>query len=223
MSRRIVINLVFFAAIGVALAVWAVTNVISFDFVERPYRVTAEFATSPGLSPYFEVTYLGQKVGAIDSVDLDDGMVRVQLEIERSISLPAAVDAYVRRKSAVGEPYVDLVPSPDTDPATGARLAGGDVIPLSRTFTPLAYSDLFLALDELVAAIPPDALRTLLHELAVGLEGRGESLRSIVEGADELTSSLAANVDLLDAFLSELTRLTHTFAGHRESVTGAVD
>lgn len=222
-GRRIVYNLVFFGVIGLALAVWAATSVISFDFVDRPYTVTAQFDTSPGLSPRFEVTYLGQRIGAISKVELGKKLVTATMKLDRDRKVPRAVDAAVRRKSAVGEPYVDLQPSAHTDPDRGPRLAGGDRIPLGRTSTPLAYSDLFKAVDQLVAAVDPGDLRTLVHELAVGVDGRGDSLRQLFVGVDQLTGDLADNAQLLDSTIADLTTLTHTVASHSGAVASSID
>src|SRR2546423_11252519 len=221
--RRIVYNLAFFGVIGLALAVWAATSVISFDFVDRPYKVTAQFDTSPGLSPRFEVTYLGQRIGAISKVELGKKLVTATMKLDRDRKVPRAVDAAVRRKSAVGEPYVDLQPSPNTDPDSGARLAAGDRIPVERTATPLAYSDLFRAVDQLVAAIDPGDLRSLVHELAVGVDGRGDSLRQLFVGVDQLTGDLADNAQLLDSTIADLTTLTHTIATHSGAVASSID
>jgi phospholipid/cholesterol/gamma-HCH transport system substrate-binding protein len=227
MSRRIVINLIAFAILGVILAVWAVSNVISFDYLDKPYRVTAAFATSPGLSPDFEVTYLGHKVGAIDSVKLRKGHVDVVMRIERDVELPSPLSAAVRRKSAVGEPYVDLTrrePS-GVQPAEGAggRLREGDRIPLEHTSVPLSYTDLFEAVDQLVKAIEPADLRTVLHEFATGLEGRDRSIRDFVRGMDQLTADFAAKGELLEAALVELSRFTHTVAGHTRAIGSGFD
>ena len=223
MNRRIAINLGVFAIIGVLLAYWAVTNVVSFDFIDRPYKVTAQFATSPGLSSNFEVTYLGQKIGAIEKVELADKAVTVTMKIDRDIEVPKAVDAAVRRKSAVGEPYVDLSPTAGTNPDVGPRLAGGDNIPIERTSTPLAYSDLFRAVNDLVAAADPTDLRTLVHELAVGVDGRADSFRQTVVGLDQITRDLADNAGLLDQVFTDLTQLTNTFASHSDSIATSFD
>jgi phospholipid/cholesterol/gamma-HCH transport system substrate-binding protein len=222
-NKRIAINMAVFALIGVLLAFWAVTNVVSFDFIDRPYTVTAQFATSPGLSSNFEVTDLGQKIGSIEGVTLVDKAVSVKMKINRDIEVPRAVDAAVRRKSAVGEPYVDLSPTAGTNPNEGPRLAGGDNIPIERTSTPLAYSDLFKAVNDLVAAADPGDLHTLVHELAVGVDGRADSFRETVAGLDQITGDLAKNADLLDGVFTDLTRLTNTFANHSDAIGASFD
>nr|BFE89102.1 hypothetical protein GCM10020093_117030 [Planobispora longispora] len=47
MRNRIWINLGFFAVLGVVMTVWAFTSIIKLDIIERPYRINAEFVSSP--------------------------------------------------------------------------------------------------------------------------------------------------------------------------------
>jgi phospholipid/cholesterol/gamma-HCH transport system substrate-binding protein len=233
-NRRILINLGAFLLLFAILTGWAVLNVLKFDFIERPFKVTAFFETSPGLRDGFEVTYLGLRVGEIGAVALVDdgalcrtdqdeaagGCVEVELKIDRGAEIPANVTAAVSRKSAVGEPYVDLTVPEDEATSTailepGALLKDGTV--------PLAYSDLFEALNDLVQAIPPDAVETLVHELAAGLEGRSEDIRRLLEGADDLTATFAADPAFLADLTEQLTTLTHTLAEHRGSIGSTID
>ncbi|MGH9274569.1 MAG: MlaD family protein [Acidimicrobiales bacterium] len=233
-NRRILINLGAFLLLFAILSAWAVMNVLKFDFIERPFEVTAFFETSPGLRDGFEVTYLGLRVGEIGGVALVDdgalcrtdqnraagGCVEVELKIDRGAEIPANVTAAVSRKSAVGEPYVDLT-VPEGAATTTAILEAGAL--LKDGTVPLAYSDLFKALNDLVQAIPPDAVETLVHELALGLEGRSEDIRRLLEGADDLTATFAADPAFLADLTDQLTALTHTLAEHRDSFGSAID
>ncbi len=238
-SRRIFVNLGVFVLLFCVLLYWAVTNVVKFDVIERPYRVTAYFSTSPGLRDGFEVAYLGLRVGTIGTVELisdpefctagaeqtggggqaDTGAcVAVELKIDRGTELPANVTPFVRRKSAVGEPYVDLVPVPSSDTdhlEAGDHLTGGRI--------PLAYSDLFVAVNNLVQAVPEEALGTFFRELALGLDGRAEDIRTLVESAHDLTGTLASDPAFLDDLSTQLTNLTHTLAENRGNFGDAVD
>jgi phospholipid/cholesterol/gamma-HCH transport system substrate-binding protein len=111
MNRRIAVNLAAFGLLFAVLAVWAVRNVLHLQLIDKPYTVVAEFERSPGLRRDVEVAYLGTRIGTIGSVSLQPGHVEVTLRIDRGVELPADVTAAVRRKSAVGEPYVDLAPA----------------------------------------------------------------------------------------------------------------
>ena len=219
MNRRVWINLAAFAAIFLMLATWAVRNVLHLELVDKPYTVTAEFERSPGLRRDVEVAYLGTRIGTIGSVSLQPGLVEVTLHIDHGTVLPADVTAAVRRKSAVGEPYVDLAPGPGTE----EHLAAGDRIPIDRTTTPLDYADLFAALADLVDAVPPADLTTLVHEFATGVEGQSESIHEIVTGMAQLTGTFADHADTLDDLATDLTRLTDVFAEHRQSLGSGTD
>ncbi|SDI11877.1 MlaD family protein [Nonomuraea jiangxiensis] len=222
MRNRIYLNLGFFVALGIVMTVWAFSTIIRLDAIERPYRVSAEFVSSPGLIPGFDVAYLGVRVGRIGDVRLAPGGIVVGLDIDREIRLPKGVTAEVRRKSAIGEPYVEL--SPPRTGVTGPTLAAGDTIPLARTSVPLDYKKLFEGVGKLLNAVPPRDAKAITHELAVALDGRAPAIRSIIDDAHTLTGTLADNADVLDDLSVQLTRLTHTLAGKRgELASGITD
>ncbi|WP_431908786.1 MCE family protein [Nonomuraea jabiensis] len=222
MKNRIYLNLGVFAALGVVMTVWAFSTIIRLDAIERPYRVSAEFVSSPGLIRGFDVAYLGVRVGKIGDVRLAPGKIVVGLDIDRGIRLPKGATAEVRRKSAIGEPYVEL--SPPATGVTGPTLAAGDTIPLAKTSVPLDYKKLFEGVGKLLNAVPPRDAKTITHELAVALDGRGPAIRNIIDDAHSLTGTLADNAAVLDDLSVQLTRLTHTLAGKRgELASGITD
>ena len=223
-GRRVWINLGAFLVLFFVLATWAVRNVVSLDQIERPYRIDAEFESSPGLQANVEATYLGVHVGSVDAVALAEDHVDVAIDIDRDVRLPEGLSAAVRRKSAVGEPYVALDPppgadadTPSIDPDEGYR------IPLDRTSIPLSYGSLFSSIDELVSAVPPEEFGIVVHELAVALEDRGPELRQILASADNLTGNLAERSEVLDELATDLTTLTHTLASKRDGIGSAFD
>jgi phospholipid/cholesterol/gamma-HCH transport system substrate-binding protein len=221
-NRRVIANLVIFGLLFVVLSVWAVTNVLSVTAITHPYDITAEFASSPGLRPRFEVAYLGVKVGQISSVTLGPGMAVVKLQIQHGEKLPVGLTAQASRQSPVGEPYVALNP-PSGYTGGGPYVRSGYLIPVKSTTVPLSYEDVFRALDRLVGAVPAGAAYTLVHELALGLAGRADALRQVVENTDSLTSTLAANTAQIDQLISDLTQLSQTFADHGGALGSSLD
>ncbi|MFV2173064.1 MCE family protein [Actinomadura sp. LOL_016] len=217
---RIVVNLVFFAVLGVVLAIWALRSIISIDALERPYHVTVQFATSPGLRADQEVTHLGVHVGTVGGVALRDGRVDVRLDLDRGTDVPAGVGARVLRKSAIGEPYIELTPPSRPD---GNDLRDGDRIPVARTKSTVDYQQLFTGLGDTLRAVDPRDARTLVHEAAAGLQGRGRSINAIIGDTHQLTGTLAADAGTLDALAVELTRLTSTLADHRHPLASGVN
>ena len=222
--RRVLVNLAAFAGLFVLLCVWAVGNVIHLDVLERPWRLAAEFEAAPGLRPNVEVTYLGVRVGTIRSLDLQEEAVVVEMAIDRDQDLPKGLTAAIRRKSAVGEPYVAL------EPPKGYERGGPTLdhdshhtIPLRSTTVPLSYGDLFVALDDLVDAVPAKELGSVLDELATALDGRGPALRKLLESGDDLSGTLAERSELFDQLAGDLTRLTHTLTAERDSIGRGFD
>ncbi|MEU7833013.1 MCE family protein [Nonomuraea sp. NPDC049129] len=219
-NRRIYLNLGFFVVLGIVMTIWAFSTIIKLDAITQPYRVSAEFVSSPGLVRGFDVAYLGVRVGKVGDVRLAPGKIVVGLDIDKEVRLPKAATAEVRRKSAVGEPYVEL--SPPATGVTGPTLAAGDVIPLSKTTVPLDYRKLFEGVGKLLSAVPPEDAKTITHELAVALDGRSSSIRDIIEDAHDLTGTLADNSQVLDDLSVQLTQLTHTLAGRKDKLASGI-
>ncbi len=221
--RRIYLNIAAFGLITALLIAWSAVSFLHLDAIERPYRVTAEFAESPGLRAGYEVTYLGHAIGHIRGVRLAPGMSEVELAIDRGVELPADVVAAARRRSAIGEPYVDLAPTPGTDPDAGPRLADGDRIALSKTSSPLKYGDLFRSLETLVETIDPSSLSTVVSELAAALDGRGDDIRRIVQGSQDLTRTLSDNGDEIEHLIDGVAEITDVLATHRDALGSGID
>ena len=136
MSRRVLINLVAFLGVFVLTLWWAVNNIISFEFLERPYEIQGEFAGTAGVSSASEVAYLGVHYGEVESVELVEDRVRITMNIDRGKQIPAGSKARIFRKSAVGEPYIDFQPPEDYDDG-GPYIEAGDLIPLDQTSAPV--------------------------------------------------------------------------------------
>ncbi|MQY06655.1 MCE family protein [Actinomadura macrotermitis] len=223
MNRRLTINLGVFAALAVIMTIWAFNSVVRFDFIDRPYNITVEFQSSPGLHPNFEVDYLGLRIGKIDSVRLRGDRVVVKLDIDRGIKIPKGVSAAAARKSAVGEPVVELTPPPGQGQGKGETMKAGDRIPVERTKVPPKYGDLFGAVLSTLKAINPEDAKILTHELAEGWAGREGSLRQIINGGDQLTATFAENTELLDGLVKDFSRLGAVLNANRGDLGAGID
>jgi phospholipid/cholesterol/gamma-HCH transport system substrate-binding protein len=221
MSRRVAINLIAFVGVFVLMLWWAVNNIVSFDFIERPYEISGEFAATAGVASNSEVAYLGVNHGSVRSVESVDGKVLITMGIDRGKQIPAGSKARVFRKSAVGEPYIDFEP-PEGYEGGGPYLEAGDVIPMERTSVPLEFSELLRSASRVLGSVEPEATRTLIHELAVALDGRGESLRDLTVDSDALLATFAERADLLDSLSANSTRLTRTVTERRASLSSAI-
>ena len=216
MSRRTIVNLVFFVFVFVLMCVWAVQNIVRIDAIERPYTITGTFPATSGVQANAEVAYLGVHYGVVTNVESITGGVRMTLKIDRDKKdIPKESTARIFRKSAIGEPYIDFQPPDGFDPKTARPddyMRNGDVV--RHTQNPLEFSELLRSASRLLHGIDTDKAASLVHELATALTGRSDSLRRLTMANDELAATFAAKTQALDRLSTNNTRITHVLAEH---------
>jgi len=224
LGRRIYLNLAAFVVLFVVLMAWALVSVVKPDFVIDSYEVTARFDDVNGIRPDVEVTHRGVRVGRVDSVQLSEGQAVVDLSIDADRDLPDGVHAAVRRRSAVGEPYIALTSPPGWergDPVVPTD--GSYTIPIESTTAPLAYGDLFESAQRLLSSVDKGELDTVVGELSVALGGRGDDIRRLIGRASEAASGFAGRAAVLDQLAGELTSLTALAADEAETIAASTD
>jgi phospholipid/cholesterol/gamma-HCH transport system substrate-binding protein len=228
-NRRIWIQLAVFSVISLVAGA-----VMLFGYVRLPamfgvglYTVTMELPQAAGLYPSGNVTYRGTQVGKVTSVALQpDGLVRAELALDSSVSIPSNVQAEVHSQSAVGEQYVALLPRDDTS----APLRNGDVLGLQDTSVPPPIDALLDATNTGLQAIPHDSLKTAVDESYLAVGGLGPELSRIVKGSTTLAVDAGADLDsittlidqskpLLDAQIDTSDSI-HAWAAHMAAITG---
>ena len=184
-TRATKLKLVAFAALALLGMSYLGFNYVGLDRVllGSGYEVAADFRDSGGIFVNAEVTYRGVAVGRVTDMDLVEDGVRVTLTIEPDTDpIPAATEAFVATRSAVGEQYVDLRPTT----ADGPFLEDGSVIPVERTAIPVPVEQLLLNMDELVSSLDQENLRILVDELGRAFAGAGDDLGRLIDNGDLL-------------------------------------
>lgn len=222
LPRRIYVNIAAFFVLFAALSVWAAQNVLRPASLADTYEVEANFTDATGLRSGVEVTYRGMRVGFVGKVSLAAESATVRLDVDADRELPVESTATIRRRSAVGEPYVAIDPPADPSGST-MPTDGTHVIDVGSTTTALAYGDLFDAADELLASVDPDDLDTVVGELADALRGRGDELHDLLGQTAEVTSTFAAGGGELDRLATELTALTGVLADKATTIADSTD
>ncbi|MGK5444732.1 MCE family protein [Micromonospora sp. URMC 105] len=185
------------------------------------YAVTAEFSDVLDLVPQAAVKVDDVTVGSVEKISLSGWTARVTLRVGADVRLPANATAAVRQSSLLGEKYVTLA-APPTAPA-GARLADGDVIPLSRTARGAEVEEVLAALGLLLNGGGLAQLRTINQELGAALEGREPAVRDALGQLEEFIGGLdKQKADLVRA-LDALDRLTGRLARQKQVLGEAVD
>jgi phospholipid/cholesterol/gamma-HCH transport system substrate-binding protein len=196
--------------------------VVKVDRLQHPYRISGDFASSVGVLPGAEVDYLGVTYGTVASVHRIPGGVTVSMKIDHGKHIPDGSIASLFRKSALGEQYVEFTP-PIGYQSGGPYYRAGAHLPIARTTVPLEFSELLRSLGRLVAAIPPDAAGTVVHELAVGVAGRADALRTLADAGDRIGQTLAARTQALDRLATNNTQLTHVITEHSASLGASLE
>jgi phospholipid/cholesterol/gamma-HCH transport system substrate-binding protein len=217
-NRRVAINLGAFVVVFMVMLFWAVNNIVVIDALTNPYPISADFAQAAGVRSNSEVTYLGVHYGRVSGVARRPGGVRIKMEIDRTKQIPEGSIARIFRKSAIGEPYIDFQPPANYSAADTRHIPAHEIIPESRTTTPLEFSDLLRSAGALLSSIDPNKAGSLIHELSLALDGRGQSLRDLTTGIDAITTTLAARTEALDRLARNNTLLTSVLAQHRLSI-----
>ncbi len=148
--------------------------------------VTMQLADSGGIFSNAEVTYRGVTIGRVGQLRLTADGVEVDLELNADAPrVPAATEAVVANRSAVGEQYVDLRPRTDSGP----YLEAGSVIPRSATKTPPPVDGLLTNLDAFATSVPTDSLKVVVDELHTAFNGTGGDLQVLIDNTAAFTAA----------------------------------
>jgi phospholipid/cholesterol/gamma-HCH transport system substrate-binding protein len=186
---------VVLSLVGVSYVGFNYVGLGSQLFGDRGCLVSANFPDSGGIFTNAEVTYRGVTIGKVADLHLldydgRDGQkvrgVRVDLRLSSCSKhkIPLNTQAYVSDRSAVGEQYVNLEPASKDGP----YLTNGAVLTKAGK-VPIATQVLLKNLDDLVSNIDSAKLNVLITELGQAFDGKGPSLKALLDSGDQLLAS----------------------------------
>ena len=210
------------AAVALGLTVFTYTHVPAMLGI-GVYDVKVDFTDSSGLYPQANVTYRGAAVGKVTSLDVGKNGAVVTLRLDNSAHIPTAVSAQLHSTSAIGEQYVDLVPSVDHGP----YLHEGSVIGTAQSVTMPQIGPVIDRLNKLLDSVPQQQTADVLQQVNSGLGGAGQDLGDIVDSSSQLVGAaqkqLADTHDLikaLDPVLKTQNGLQQQTLGYAKSLEG---
>ena len=157
------------------------------------YTVTAQFPDVTGLYPRANVTYRGVTVGRVGAFEPGDDGIDVPLDIRSSVAIPRGLVVAVHSTSAIGEQYVDLVPTQGAQ--RSGVLADGDVIPASDTRGMPQIGPMLDKVNTLLASVPAGATRRVLGQLSTGLSDADSDVGGTLVAASELVDAARADLE----------------------------
>ncbi|WP_278264799.1 MlaD family protein [Nocardia sp. AG03] len=205
--------------VRVQLAIFAVLTVVglvvmSGSYLQVPamfgigrYAVTVQLAATGGLYPTANVSYRGQNIGKVEAVRLTPVGVEADLSIDSDYKVPADSSAWVRSVSAIGEQYVDLVPS---EQPSDSHLRDGSVIPEQRTHLPQDVGAMLDQADKLLATVADTRLKQVIDEAFHAFNGAGPDLQRFIDSAALLIQQAEDDIEPTKKLLDQIGPLLDT-------------
>lgn len=178
------------------------------------YRVGVPMKEVIGIGKAADVRISGVPVGKVTNLRREGSMTRVELELDpRYAPLPSDARATLRRKTLLGEAYVELAPG-----TAGARkLREGEDLPVARVQPSVEVDELFLAFDPKTRG----AIRSWIKRFQKGVDGRAPEisgtlarLPGFVQESDDLLGVLRAQEDATRTIVRDTGR-TFAVVGRR--------
>jgi phospholipid/cholesterol/gamma-HCH transport system substrate-binding protein len=232
------------AAVVVALILLVATFLLLQE-PEPSKTVTAHFPRAVSVYKGTDVRVLGVNVGRVTAVIPEGNSVRVEMEYDAEVDLPADAQAAVVTPTLVADRFVQLTPVY----TEGPKLKDAADIPLPDTAVPVELDRIYAGLRDLTEALGPNGVNadgTLDHLLAAGtnaLEGNGalgnEMLTNMAGAAEtfgkgsgplfdtvtelaQFTNTLAENDALVRAFMKDLAGVSGTLRSERDEIQRAL-
>lgn len=184
------------------------------------YTVSAYFPRAVSVFPSGDVRVLGLPAGTVREVEVEGDRVRIDMEIQEDVPVPADVAAQIIPQSLIGERYIQLSPAFE-DGMEAAE--DGAVIPLERTIVPVEPDEALAALKEFIDTLDPDGLGELIGNLDEDLAGNGEKLNDALGGLSQTVETFAENDDVLLRIVDSFDRLTATLSTREQQLGEVLD
>jgi phospholipid/cholesterol/gamma-HCH transport system substrate-binding protein len=200
------------------LAGTAFSLLLSGGFFTDTYTVRAEFADAAGLRSSDDVQVAGLDAGSIGAVEIDDGVVVVELKIDESVEMPRDANAEIVIETLLGRKAVRL-----DGGSSREMLADGDEIPLENTRTPVELLDLANRSRPLLDRSDPQALQDFMDQITAVTKGKSAQVSSLISGLADVTDAVDFRKRELARLLDSVNTLGATFAEKDETLVSLID
>lgn len=191
MNRRFGVTRKRLIIATVVIAFLLTTTVAGWWYVsskDEPITVTAQFDSASGLYEGNVVAILGMQVGRITKITPRGSYAEVQFTVDRDVKVPADAQAVTVQTSILSERQIELTPAYRGGPV----MANHDTIGLTRTKTPVEFSQVLASLDKISRSLGGDGhgggpVAEVLNGGAEIVEGNGAHIK---QSLDELAKAL---------------------------------
>jgi phospholipid/cholesterol/gamma-HCH transport system substrate-binding protein len=215
-------KLAIFALVTILASYVLISTITNAGYGEQvTYR--AQFTDVAGLVKGDEVRIAGVRVGQVTGIELapqkENPVAVVDLEVEKDVPLPAAVQATIRYRNLVGQRYISLT---EGDGSAGRTLQADAVIPLAQTHPALDLTVLFGGFQPLFQALSPTDVNTLSYEVIQVFQGEGGTVESLLSHVASLSSSLADKDQVIGSVIDNLTKVLGSVAARDQQLNDLI-
>ena len=184
------------------------------------YTVSADVEQAPNLFEGGRVMVRGVEVGEISDVTPRPGGVRVTMEIEDGVRIPADARLTIVPITVISDRYVQFMPAYRGGPA----LEDGDHLAASRTSIPAELDDVLKQLKELLATIEPKKgedrgpLAELVRDVDYIVRDNSSNIQGSIHNSASFLNNLARNSKNINDLIRNLDELFITLAGRRSEI-----
>jgi phospholipid/cholesterol/gamma-HCH transport system substrate-binding protein len=201
LTRFIKIQLVLFTILTVIALValgWYYLRVPSLIGIGQ-YKLYAELPKSGGLYSSANVTYRGITIGKVTAVDPTERGARAEMSIDSQFKIPVDATANVHSVSALGEQYLDLVP---TGNSTQFMTPGTTI---TNSSVPSEVGPALDLANRGLAVLPKEKIDSLLTETSQAVGGLGPALQRLVDSTTAIASDFKDNLGPVDDIINNST------------------
>jgi phospholipid/cholesterol/gamma-HCH transport system substrate-binding protein len=209
-----------FFIVGLVLLFIAVELTLGLGVLEKRFPLYANFHDVQGLDPGADVRLAGMKAGRVESLRIENGIVRVKMAIDQSFEVKKDSVARLDFRALSGERFVSV----SLGTPTANRAEPGDTI---EGETPASFTDVvdkLAVVADSVTNLMGDLDRNserLLSNLADLVEENRTALGSTAQNLASITGKLDRGTGTLGLMLNDPTlydRVTGTMGDVRQSV-----
>ncbi|HUS23049.1 MAG TPA: MCE family protein [Aeromicrobium sp.] len=200
-----------FAGLSKVLTAFVVLALLAAVFLlftngGREKTMVADFKVANSLYKGNEVRMMGVPIGKVTKIEPLGDRVRITLQYDGDVKLPADAKAVVVSPSVVGDRFIQLGPAY----TGGATLPDNARLGIDRTAVPVELDDIFKSIDNLALSLGPTgankdgALSRLVNSTAEQFDGQGAQFAATLKNFAKLSRTLDNNDEELFASVREL-------------------
>jgi phospholipid/cholesterol/gamma-HCH transport system substrate-binding protein len=207
-------RLVAAMAIILAMLVVAGAALVIRQAFFKPRTISAYFTSATAIYPGDQVRVSGVKVGSIKSIQPQGTRVKMVMNVDRDVPIPADAKAVIVAQNLIAARYVELAPAYRT---SGPTMPDNAVIPIDRTAVPVEWDEVKTQLMRLATDLGPSSqvsttsVGRFIDSAANALQGNGDKLRQTLaqlSGVGRILANGSGNiVDIVKGLQTFVTAL----------------